>query len=184
MTIGKLDTRTPETSTMPAGVQAHLVNATAETEPVSSPQFGRELITVQKTACRPDFHNDYWESERLTKDEILYWMKQTPFTDEQANIMAAIAMGESNEGLINCYGDDYKPYYMQKAPNGQTWYVSYGTTQIRTIVEQEGTGSCRDFRRLEKNIEEQAICSYEIWSQKRSFRPWTVYTSGKYKKYL
>lgn len=149
----------------------------------AKPTFTRGVTELQKQPCRPDFNRDHYRSEIVSADELNHYLTKTPFSPEQRKIMVAIAMAESGN-QINCHGDDYKPYYMQKAPNGETWYVSIGLYQIRTIVEQKGSGSCRDYDRLQNNIEAQTQCAYEIWSQRKSFTPWTTYTKGKYRKYL
>jgi hypothetical protein len=168
--------------TIGVAVQAQTVNITAD-ESVSPSQFPRGKVVG--TDCRPDFNKGaHYESQTVGKDELLYYFKKLGIPEGSWDTMASIAMAESIRGQISCHGDDYAPYYMQKAPNGQTFTYSIGLFQIRLIKEQTGTGQCRDESRLKDNIEQQIICAWEISNGGKSWSPWSVTHANRGKPYL
>lgn len=152
----------------------------------AEPTFTRGKVVG--TDCRPDFNKSaHYESETISKDELLYRFNKLGIPAEVHDMMASIAMAESIRGQISCHGDDYAPYYMQKAPNGQTFTYSIGLFQIRLIKEQTGTGQCRDETRLKDNVDQQILCAWEISNQGRSWSPWSVTHANRgypYKNWL
>jgi hypothetical protein len=148
-----------------------------------APSFPRGKVVG--TDCRPDFNKSaHYESETVGKPELLHRFNALGIPAEYHDTMAAIAMAESIRGQISCHGDDYSPYYMQKAPNGQTWTYSIGLFQIRLIKEQTGTGQCRDETRLKDNVDQQILCAWELSGSGRSWSPWSVTHSNRGKPYL
>jgi hypothetical protein len=88
--------------------------------------------------------------------------------------MVATAIGES--GLNpNARGDT--------TITNRTWGPSIGLSQIRSLNAQRGTGGSRDANRL-SDPAFNAQAAFEISGGGRNFRPWTVFTSGKYRKHL
>ncbi len=167
-----------------AGVEAVTV---AETPPpVAVQSFPRGKVIG--TDCRPDFNKSaHYESETISKDELLYRFNKLGIPAEVHDMMASIAMAESIRGQISCHGDDYAPYYMQKAPNGQTFTYSIGLFQIRLIKEQTGTGQCRDEVRLKDNVDQQILCAWELSGNGKSWSPWSVTHANRgypYKNWL
>ena len=163
------------------------VNAVIPVEPVAviaaEPTFTRGKVIG--TDCRPDFNKGaHYESETISKDELLYRFTKLGIPNQYHNTMAAIAMSESIRGQIFCHGDDYAPFYMAKASNGQTYSYSIGLFQIRLIVEQTGTGQCRDETRLKGNIDQQIICAWEISGNGKNWSPWSVTHAKRGRPYL
>lgn len=147
--------------------------------------FARGKTELQKQPCAMDHTKLWYTSEILSKEEIIEALKKAGANDHQAKILYAIAHAESGS-QINCHGDDYSPFYGQAVSNhpGWKWGESYGLFQIRTIQQKSGTGDCRDRKALDNNLEKQAQCAWEISGHGKSYRPWSVYLNGKYKKYL
>jgi len=168
-------------------VQVSPVNLTGGSEPVQSPQFHRGYTDKQNQPCRPDWDKSIrYESEIISKAELVYIMSTLGIPGDRHDTMAAIIHAESGSQL-SCFGDDYAPYYMVRSPNGDTWTYSYGLAQIRLLKGETGTGSCRDIQRLENNPTEQIACMWEISGQGKSFSPWTVTHKKRgypYKKWL
>ena len=159
-----------------AGVEAVTV---AETPPpVAVQSFPRGKVIG--TDCRPDFNKGaHYESETVGKPELLHRFRVLGIPESAHDTMAAIAMAESIRGQISCHGDDYAPYYMQRASNGQTWTYSIGLFQIRLIKEQTGTGQCRDEVRLKDNVDQQILCAWELSGNGKSWSPWSVTHSNR-----
>jgi hypothetical protein len=75
-----------------------------------------------------------------------------------------------------------------------TWGPSVGLYQIRTLKSQTGTGSDRDINALLPANSSpaavatahaaQARAAYDISQRGTNFRPWTVFTSGRYQDFL
>lgn len=99
-----------------------------------------------------------------------------------AALETALAVAAAESGLnANAEGD--VALAGQKAPNGKTWGHSYGLWQIRTLIEEFGSGSPRDRKAL-VDAGHQARSAYAISAGGSNWRPWSVYTSGAYRKHL
>lgn len=172
-------------TTIYVNAQGDPIQAVSEKGVVPSSSFARGSTELQKQPCAVDYTKIWYRSEIISKEEIIFNLKKAGANDQQANLLRAIAHAESGS-QINCHGDDYSPYYGQAISGhpGWHWGESYGLFQIRTIKEKNGTGDCRDKAALQDNIEKQAQCAWEISGQGASYRPWSVYLNGKYKKYL
>ena len=163
--------------------QTTVVAQVAPATTTQPPTFVRGKVIG--TDCRPDWNKSaHYESETVGKAELYYYFNKVGIPAQYHETMAAIAMSESIRGQISCHGDDYKPYFMQKAANGQTYTYSIGLFQIRLVKEQTGTGQCRDENRLKDNIEQQVICAWEISGNGKSWTPWSVTHSKRGKPYL
>lgn len=101
--------------------------------------------------------------------------RQAGFDPAAAVIMAAVAAGES--GLNPDAVGDVK---LQNAK----WGPSVGLPQIRTLKADTGTGRTRDITRLRNDPLQQMVAAYEISGHGRDFTPWSVYTSGEYRRFL
>lgn len=84
------------------------------------------------------------------------------------NLVVAIAKAESGCDT-NAVGDDYVIAGLHAA--------SCGVMQIRTL---QGRPSCDKLKDLATNIE----WAYKISNSGTNFKPWSVYTSGKYLNHL
>lgn len=150
-------------------------------------EFHRGYTDLQKQPCRPDWDRSiHYESEIISKKELVHIMGQLGIPGDRHDTMAAIIHAESGSQL-NCSGDDYAPYYMVRSPNGDTWTRSYGLAQIRLLKGETGSGSCRDFERLDNNPTEQISCMWEISGEGNTWSPWTVTHAKRgypYKKWL
>lgn len=159
------------------------VNVEAPAEASPAPEFVRGKVVG--TDCRPDFNKGaHYESETVGKQELIHRFSVLGIPAEHHDTMSAIAMAESIRGQISCYGDDYAPYYMQRASNGQTYTYSIGLFQIRLIKEQTGTGQCRDESRLKDDVDQQILCAWEISGYGKNWGPWSVTHSNRGKPYL
>jgi hypothetical protein len=85
-------------------------------------------------------------------------------------IMTAVSKGESNCNT-QAKGDTTLTY----ENNGRVYGYSVGVLQVRIL---EGREHCDSYD-LSVNVK----CAYEIW-QRQGMKAWTVYNSGKYKKFL
>ncbi len=92
----------------------------------------------------------------------------------QAAIATAIAMAES--GLrTDAEGD--------KDRQNSTWGMSLGLWQIRSLKADYGTGRARDASRL-RDPAFNARAMVEISGGGQNWKPWSVYTSGAYQRFL
>lgn len=146
--------------------------------------FHRGFTNLQAQPCRNDHTREYYESDLISKDETAHVLISIGATTEQADILSAIARAES-ANQNNCFGDDSSEYYGKPTNNGKHWGPSYGNFQIRTILEESNTGTCRDIERLRLNLVEQSKCAMELSNGGTKFSPtWSTHTNGKYKKWL
>lgn len=112
-----------------------------------------------------------------SQTQMQSFAEQAGFSPENAKIMAAIGMGESrgNAG-IDTVQSGLDP--------GKKNEFSVGLTQIN--VQAHGDKLSRrgwtseDLRDPVKNL----TIAKEVYDEVGSFKPWSVYTSGKYTKYL
>lgn len=111
---------------------------------------------------------------RLSTAQIYTLAHQAGFSSAGATLMTAIAMAESG-GDPNSVGD-------VGLENG-TWGPSVGLWQVRSLRAETGRGTSRDVNRL-KDPAFNARSAFEISGKGKSFRPWTTYTSGAYRRYL
>jgi len=106
--------------------------------------------------------------------EAARYFYQAGFRGQALITMVAVAVGESglNPGAR---GDT--------SITNRTWGPSIGLAQIRSLNAQSGTGQTRDATRL-ADPAFNAAAAFEISGGGRNFRPWTVFTSGKYRNHL
>lgn len=165
---------------------AATISATpAAAEPtIPTPQFGRGYTEKQDQPCFNIHTREHYTSELISKDETAHNLLAVGATVQQADILSAISHAESGS-QINCWGDDDAKYYGKPTDDGRHWGESYGLFQIRTIIEAQGTGECRDIDRLRLNIVEQSKCAMELSNGGTKFSPtWSMYTNGRYKPWL
>ena len=112
-----------------------------------------------------------------SQTQMQSFAQQAGFSPENAKIMAAIGMGESrgNAGIDTVQsGLD---------PNKNNEY-SIGLTQINVQAHGDKLSrrgwSAEDLRDPVKNL----TIAKEVYDEVGSFKPWSVYTSGKYTEYL
>lgn len=89
-------------------------------------------------------------------------------------IAAAVALAES-QGNPDAVGD--------RALTDSKWGPSVGLWQIRSLRAEYGKGTSRDESRL-TDPAFNARAMAEISGAGASWQPWSVYTSGSYRKYL
>ena len=112
-----------------------------------------------------------------SQTQMQSFAEQAGFTPENAKIMAAIGMGESRgRAGIDTVQSGLDP--------GKKNEYSVGLTQIN--VQAHGDKLSRrgwtadDLRDPVKNL----TIAKEVYDEVGSFKPWSVYTSGKYTEYL
>lgn len=135
-----------------------------------------EPIHWTKNPCRDSRTNEYYESEMISRAEILYELKLVGFTGQMVENFAAISLAESSRQL-SCVADEHL--------TNSTWDISYGVWAIRAVKAEQGKGTCRDIERLRKNdFHDQTVCAFEISGQGKSFQPWSVTHKKRGKPYL
>jgi hypothetical protein len=110
----------------------------------------------------------------LTPAQIYTLAHQAGLSAAAATTATAIALAESG-GDPNAVGD--------VGLENATWGPSVGLWQIRSLKAQYGTGGTRDASRL-KDPYFNAKSMVAISGTGGSWKPWSTYTSGSYKKYL
>lgn len=112
---------------------------------------------------------------KLSASQIYTLLLKGGFDHDQAVTMTAIAQAESarNPAAVGDVG-----------LQNRTWGPSVGLFQIRTLKAETGTGSDRDIEHLTGNPQAQVKAALNISNHGRSFRPWSTYTSGSYRKFL
>lgn len=91
-----------------------------------------------------------------------------------ATVATAVALAESG-GRTDAVGD--------VALEDGTWGPSVGLWQIRSLKAQSGTGGPRDATRL-TDPAFNARSMAQISGGGANFKPWTTFTSGKWKNFL
>lgn len=109
---------------------------------------------------------------RLTAAQLYAINRQAGFNPAQAVMMTAIQLGESG-GRSDAVGD--------VALENATWGPSVGTSQIRTLKAQTGTGGLRDVLRLTDPLA-NAMAAYSLSGRGTDWSPWSVYNSGAYNR--
>ena len=110
----------------------------------------------------------------LTPAQIYTLAHQAGLSAGAATTATAIALAESG-GRTDVQGD----LKLQDA----TWGPSVGLWQIRSLKSQYGTGGPRDASRLtDPWFNTKSMLS--ISGKGASWRPWSTWTNGSYKKYL
>lgn len=111
---------------------------------------------------------------RLSSDQIAQFAYSAGFRGDALATAVAVALAESG-GDPDVLGD----LSLQDA----TWGPSVGLWQVRSLKTQKGTGGDRDQLAL-TSPSHNATAAYHISNGGSSFKPWTMYTNGQYKKYL
>lgn len=110
----------------------------------------------------------------LTAAQVHKLAKDAGLNPTQATIATAIAKGESG-WRTDAVGD--------VSLQDSKWGPSIGLWQIRSLKAESGTGGTRDATRL-TDPAFNARSMVAISGAGKNWRPWTVYTSGAYEKYL
>lgn len=116
----------------------------------------------------------------ITMDACIDLAYGAGFRGEKLAEAAAIAKAESG---LNTEAVGDVALAGRKAANGKTWGPSVGLWQIRTLVEDSGTGSDRDRKTL-VDPGRQARGAYNISSGGTNWKPWSVFTSGAFQRHL
>jgi hypothetical protein len=112
---------------------------------------------------------------QLSPSQIYTLLLQGGFSPDDARVMTAIAQAESARNP-QAIGD--------VALENGTWGPSVGLFQVRTLRSQTGTGGDRDIDHLLHDPAAQVAAAYAISNHGTSFRAWSTYTNGSYKKFL
>lgn len=112
-------------------------------------------------------------SGSVSVEQALRLLKSVGFSGNALQIMAAVGMGESSLNP-SAQGD----IGLQNA----TWGPSVGMFQVRTLKADTGKGTDRDINALLGHPDKQAQAAWDISSGGTNFNPWSVFTSGAYKK--
>lgn len=146
------------------------------------PQFGRTPHERQDSVCKNAHTNEYYKGELVSREEVYYWASKY-WTGQDLEIAVALTIPEGGRDLF-CVGDETKPYYGQATSDGRHYGYSIGLYQWRTIIEHTGKGGCEDWTWQAGHIDRQTECAFQKWNVNKNFRPWTAYTTGKYKQHL
>lgn len=110
----------------------------------------------------------------LTPQQLYDLARGAGLSPTAAVVAAAVALGESG-GNPDAVGDT-------SLADGK-WGPSVGLWQIRSLRADQGTGRARDASRLaDPTFNARAMA--EISGAGGNWRPWSVFTSGKYRQYL
>lgn len=110
----------------------------------------------------------------LTAAQVFKLAKDAGLSPATATIATAIAKAESG-WRTDAVGD--------VSLQDSKWGPSVGLWQVRSVKAEYGTGSTRDASRL-TDPAFNARSMVAISGAGANWRPWSVYTSGAYKKYL
>jgi hypothetical protein len=110
----------------------------------------------------------------LTAAQVYQLAKDAGLSPAAATIATAISKAESG-WRTDAMGDT--------TITTGTWGPSIGLWQIRSVKAQSGTGKSRDATRL-TDPAFNARSMVEISGGGKNWTPWSVFTSGAYKKYL
>jgi hypothetical protein len=110
----------------------------------------------------------------LTARQLYDLARTAGLSPTAAVVAAAVALAESG-GNTAAVGD----VSLQTG----TWGPSIGLWQIRSLKADYGTGRARDAARL-ADPAFNARSMVEISSKGANWRPWSVFTSGKYRQHL
>lgn len=94
--------------------------------------------------------------------------RQAGFNPASAVIMTAIQLAESG-GRSDALGDE--------TLQDTTWGPSVGTSQVRSLKAQTGTGGVRDILKLRDPLA-NAIAAFNISAGGRDYSDWTAYTTS------
>ena len=168
----------PKTET----VQVAIIEPKAPEKPIETAPEAPKTITWQDNPNNCDQSTQYIAAEEpfecLTKTNQPATGASTTSAPASAtsggcdiaynNIMRAICMGESG-GNPNAVGDNYVIAGLY-APSCGLW-------QIRTL---KGRPTCEELKNPQTNLE----WAWKISNQGTNWKPWTVYGSGAYLKYI
>jgi hypothetical protein len=77
----------------------------------------------------------------------------------------------------------------EKLPDGRHWGPSFGVLQVRTIKEDTGKGTVRDYSRLQSSTEFQIVAAYTLFTERKNagkdgWTVWGAYNSKAYEQHL
>ena len=110
----------------------------------------------------------------IPDDELVAAARRAGFWGENLLTFVATVFGESGADPDNI-GDE--------SLVTTVWGPSVGLAQIRSLWADRGTGRTRDAERLDE-VDFNLRSAFAISSGGTNFTPWTVFTSGDYRKYL
>lgn len=110
----------------------------------------------------------------LSAGDIAGYASRAGLSGESLTVAVAIALAESG-GRTDAIGD--------RTLVNATWGPSVGLWQIRSLKNEYGTGGTRDYTRL-TDPTFNARSMVRISNGGRNWRPWSVYTSGRYVAFL
>lgn len=110
----------------------------------------------------------------LTIEQIARVALDAGWVGEQAAVATAIGMGES-KGDTNARGDT--------TITTNKWGPSIGVWQIRSLNADRGTGRQRD-ETANLNVATNARNAFAISGGGANWSPWSVYSSGLYRRHL
>ncbi|MFP5372396.1 MAG: hypothetical protein ACLGI3_16835 [Actinomycetes bacterium] len=110
----------------------------------------------------------------LTARQLYDLARDAGLNPTAAVVAAAVALGESG-GRTDAQGD--------VGIQTSKWGPSVGLWQVRSLKADYGTGRTRDAKAL-TNPTHNARAMAEISGAGSNWRPWSVFTSGKYRDHL
>ena len=111
---------------------------------------------------------------QLSIEQVARYALDAGFTGESAAVATAIAMGESG-GRTDARGDT--------TITTSRWGPSIGLWQIRSLNADRGTGRQRD-EIANLNPATNARHAFQISGGGTNWRPWSVYSNGRYRAFL
>lgn len=110
----------------------------------------------------------------LSAEQIAGYASSAGLSGEPLAISVAIALAESG-GRTDAVGD--------RSLTTVVWGPSVGLWQIRSFNAQRGTGKTRD-ETANLDPAHNARAMVELSENGTNWRPWSVYTSGRYRAFL
>lgn len=110
----------------------------------------------------------------LTPTQIAALALGAGWSPGDATTATAIALAESS-GRTDAVGDEHL--------TDSTWGPSIGLWQVRSLRAEDGSGAARDATRL-TDPQFNARAAYQISSGGGTWRPWSMYTNGGYRRHL
>lgn len=154
---------------------------TAQATPTTTapPQWQRTVTHTQSTVCANSRTGEAYTGVLISRDEVAAYASKY-WSGQNLEIALAVTVKEGQRDL-NCVGDEGSRYYGKPTSDGRHYGYSVGLYQWRTIIEQTGKGGCEDATWQLGDVERQTQCAFDKWNVHQSWRPWSAYTSGRYR---